>query len=371
MIAITDKRKCCGCHACASICPKQCIEMVYDDEGFLYPKIDMERCINCGLCERICPILHKQKIEQGQKNEFPKAYAVVNNDSQVRLNSSSGGAFSLLAECVLSQGGVVFGASFNENFGVEHIGIEKVEDLKKLRVSKYVQSRIGECYKDAKKLLDSGRKVLFTGTPCQIGGFLKFLVKPYENLYTQDIICHGVPSPKVWENYVHYRENDAQAKVTSVSFRKKIEGQKKTSFYMSFDNGTEYIKSPNYKDPMMKFFFFNKCLRPSCHKCAFKDIHRPSDITLADFWGAKRVVPDLNDGKGISLVLIHSQKGQELFDEIKDKTTYRQVDFDKAIKHNPMIKRSTLKSYERARFMRDFKKLPFEKVVKRYGNRLF
>ncbi len=372
MISITDKTKCCGCHACANICPKHCIEMVYDDEGFLYPKVDKEKCINCGLCEKICPILKKEKTkEKKSEKKIPLSYAMKNKNLEVRMKSSSGGIFSLLAEYILSQNGVVFGAGFDKNFKVVHTKIDKVEDIDKLRISKYVQSEIGDTYKQAKDLLNEGKTVLFTGTPCQIGGLLSYLGKGYPNLYTQDLICHGVPSPKVWEKYVEYREKEANCKVEKITFRKKIENHKKTAFSISFENNVEYCKYPNYKDPMMKFFFFNKCLRPSCHKCAFKRINRPSDITLADFWGINGVVPKMNDGKGVSLVLIHSEKGKKLFEEIKNKTDFCAVDFYKAIKHNPMIKRSTLKSYERSRFMRDFKKLPFEKVVKKYGSRLF
>ncbi len=365
MIEIKDKRRCSGCHACANICPKNCIEMVSDDEGFLYPKVDKERCINCGLCEKICPILNKKKVEA----KIPKAYGATNNNLDARMKSSSGGIFTLLAEEILEQGGVVFGAGFNENFEVVHMTVEKKEDLDKLRVSKYVQSRIGDTFKQARKFLNEGRKVLFTGTPCQIAGLLKFCGgRNLENLVTQDLICHGVPSPKVWKEYVAYREKIANAKTTSVSFRKKLDGTKKASFSMTFSNGVEYLKTPNHKDPMMKLFFFNKCLRPSCHKCAFKDEARPCDITLADFWGAKGVVPQMNDGKGISLVLVHSKKGEELFDKIKDKISFCEVDFKKAIRKNPMIKRSTKKNPERWFFMRDFKRLPFEKVIKRYGN---
>ena len=367
MIAITDKTKCCGCHACANICPKNCIEMVYDDEGFLYPKIDKSKCINCGLCKNICPILNKPKVEE---KVFPCAYAAYNKDLAVRMQSSSGGLFSLLADFVLSENGVVFGAAFNDKFEVEHIGIENAEDLNKLRISKYVQSRIGNSYKDAKKFLDNGRKVLFTGTPCQIAGLLKFLGRPYENLYTQDIICHGVPSPGIWQKYVEYRakcEGD-DVSVKEIKFRKKINSWKKYSFSFVFSNDKEYRKTPYYTDPMMKMFLFNKCLRPSCHKCAFKDVNRPSDITLADFWGVNGVARDLNDDKGISLVLVHSEKGKELFEKIKDKIVFREVDFKKATRHNPLVKRSARKSPSRNKVMKDFKKLPFEKVVKRHGS---
>ena len=360
---VKDKKNCCGCSACASICPKQCISMKFDEEGFWYPQIDTTKCINCGLCERVCPVLHKKKVEQ----KTPKAYACYNKDLDVRMRSSSGGIFSLLADFVLDKNGVVFGAGFNDKFQVEHTFVEKKEDLQRLRVSKYVQSRIGDSFKQAKKFLDSGRLVLFTGTACQIGGLLNFLGKGYDNLITQDLICHGVPSPKVWEEYVKYRESKAKAKLKETSFRKKLKNKPSTSFFMSFDNNKTYLKSPNYKDSMMKLFNYNKCLRPSCHACAFKDVSRQADITLADFWGSNKIVPKMNDGKGLSLVLIHSQKGQELFNFVKDKMVWKEVDFEKSVWKQPMLTKSAKPSLVRKKFMKDFKKKPFVKVIKRYG----
>lgn len=366
MIEIKDKRNCSGCFACASICPKNCIEMVSDDEGFLYPQIDKERCIDCGLCDKTCPILHKEK----RLFKKPLAFAAFNKNLETRLKSSSGGIFSLLAEKIISNGGVVFGAGFNQNFEVVHMPVESLDDIEKLRVSKYVQSRVGDSFKQAKSFLDKGRTVLFTGTPCQIGGLLSFLKKPYDNLVTQDLICHGVPSPKVWKNYVEYREEKAGAKITYISCREKKVEQKKSSFAIKFENGETYLKHPNYKDPMMKIFFFNKCLRPSCHKCSFKDISRQSDITLADFWGIRGVKPEMDEDKGTSLVLINSEKGQRIFDELKCKMEVSEVDFEKAIKHNPMMKRSA-RPFERKTFMNDFKRKPFAKVIEKYGRKIF
>lgn len=366
MIEIKDKRNCSGCHACANICPQHCIEMVADEEGFLYPKIDVERCIHCGLCDKICPILHKEK----RFLKKPKAFAAYNNNLEIRMKSSSGGIFSLLAEYVIARGGVVFGVGFNEKFEVVHMAAKTKEDLEKLRVSKYVQSRIGECFKEAKSCLENGQTVLFTGTPCQIGGLLSFLRKPYENLITQDIICHGVPSPKVWEEYVKYREEKANCKTEKIAFRRKFNSWKKISFSFVFQDKSEYVKTPYFKDPMMKIFLFNKCLRPACHSCAFKDISRQSDITLADFWGIRSVCPEMDDDKGTSLVLLNSSKGEEIFEALKEKMNCKEVEFEKAVKHNPMIKRSA-RPFERKRFMNDFKKRPFAKVIEKYGKKIF
>lgn len=362
MIDIKEKSKCCGCHACANICPKHCIEMVYDDEGFLYPKVDKKKCINCGLCEKICPILNKRK----QKDRLTIAKATFNKNLEVRMKSSSGGIFSLLAEYILSQNGVVFGAGFDKNFKVVHTKIDKVEDIDKLRISKYVQSKIGDTYKQTKDLLNEGKTVLFTGTPCQIGGLLSYLGKDYSNLYTQDLICHGVPSPKMWEEYIKYREEEANAKVKDVSFRKKFKNKNQTSFYMAFDNGVEYIKCPSSKDSMMKLFLSHKCLRPSCHECAFKGENRQSDITLADFWGVSLIKPSMHTKFGTSLVLIHSEKGKKLFENIIEKTKTKEVNYKIATTFNPMMNKSA-KEKNREKFMSDFKNLPFEQVVKKYG----
>ena len=360
MIEINDKRDCSGCTACASICPVKCIEMKSDEEGFVYPVVDKSRCINCGLCEKTCPIINRKadaKIE-------PRAYACINNDLAVRMNSSSGGVFSLLAEYILQNDGVVFGASFDENFVVRHTFIEREEDLNKLRVSKYVQSDMGEMFKKAKEFLDANRKVLFTGTACQIAGLKSFLKRDYENLFTQDLICHGVPSPLVWKKYVAYRGGE---NCEEISFRKKFADETKTCFYIKLKNGKEYAKLPNSRDPMVRMFLLNKCSRPSCHACAFKTITRKSDITLADFWGINTVYPKINDGKGVSLILIHSDKGKKLFDEIKDKITYKEVKFKDAVRHNKMYYKSALKNPIRKKFFKDLSRLPFDKVIKKYG----
>lgn len=362
MIEINDKRDCSGCTACASICPVKCIEMKSDEEGFVYPVVDKSRCINCGLCEKTCPIINRKadaKIE-------PRAYACINNDLAVRMNSSSGGVFSLLAEYILKNDGVVFGASFDENFVVRHTFVEREEDLNKLRVSKYVQSDMGEMFKKAKEFLDGGRMVLFTGTACQIAGLKSFLKRDYENLFTQDLICHGVPSPLVWKKYVELRRLEGNSTIKSISFRDKHYSWVFFSMCFKFANNETYRKR-YLGDPMLNIFLLNKCLRPSCHACVFKTITRQSDVTLADFWGINSVLPEINDKKGVSLVLIQSEKGQKLFDEIKSGMTYKEVNFKHAIIHNKMYYKSALKNPVRTRFFRDLQNLPFKKVMGRYG----
>ena len=328
MEKVLVENNCTGCHACAQTCPKKCISMQQDGEGFLYPKINENLCINCGLCKKICPVFNC--VKEGREPQT--AYAAYALDETVRLKSSSGGVFTLLAENIIALGGAVFGAAFDEEQQLKHICVDTAEDLEKLRGSKYVQSEIGTSYVEAKKYLDSGRFVLFTGTPCQIAGLYAYIRKDYDNLYTQDIICHGVPSPLVWQKYVEYRETIAGAKTQKIVFRDKTESWKKYSLRFDFKNSKEYIHNQG-KDLYMKSFLKNLCLRPSCYECGFKG-PRQSDITLADFWGIWNIIPEMNDDKGCSLVLVNSEKGQHLFTHVKAEIRCAEVDRQQALKYN-------------------------------------
>lgn len=360
MIEITDKTKCCGCHACYNICPKGAIEMQQDEKGFEYPVIDKEKCINCGLCEKVCPIINNKQIKNG-----PQAYACYNKDLNIRMQSSSGGIFTLLAEEILSKGGVVFGASFNKTFEVEHIMVEKIEELEKLRGSKYTQSKIGETYKKAKEILEEGRYVLFTGTPCQIEGLKSYLRKEYDKLYTQDIICHGVPSIKVMKKYNNYLEQINNSNIEEIKHRTKINGWKEWRVFIKFNNNKQ-LSSDHNKDLYMQAFLKNTILRDSCYNCSFKKLNRISDITLADFWGIQNIMPELDDNKGTSLVIVNSKKGQELFENIKEKIIYKNVDIQEAIKYNMSMIESAKMDKNRKKFFENLDKLDFDKLVKKY-----
>lgn len=330
MIEIIEKKHCCGCHACFNICSKNAIEIVEDEKGFKYPRVDKEKCVDCGLCEKVCPVLSNKQI----KNE-PRAYACINKDEEIRNQSTSGGIFTLLATAIINDGGVVFGACFDENFGVCHTYCENIEDLGKYRGSKYLQSDVGLSYKKAKDFLDQGKKVLFTGTPCQVEAMKSYLGKEYDNLYLQDIICHGVPSPMVWNKYRAYREEKANSKVKEMSFRsKKNTTWSSYNINMDFDNDTSYTMNHN-NDVYMKAFLKHLSLRESCTDCKFKKNNRISDITLADFWGIQNIKPEMDDGKGTSLVIVNSKKGQELLDMIQDSMICEEVEFEKAISGNP------------------------------------
>lgn len=285
-------------------------------------------CIKCGLCEKTCPILHPPEA-----NVLNQTYAAISKDEPVRMSSSSGGVFSLLAEQILAEGGVVFGAKFDDSFDVIHGYAENAQELAALRTSKYVQSKIGGAYQRAKNFLQEGRTVLFSGTGCQIGGLVAYLGKPYEKLLTMDIICHGVPSPLVWRKYKTYRE-DKGATIEKVTFRSKSAGWKHYSLSLTFSDHSQYTQ-PREKDAYLKGFLQNLYLRPSCHHCSFKTHSRISDLTLADFWGIRRFFPDMDDRRGTSVVILHSTAAQRLFESIKDKMRLRETDLESGVKYNP------------------------------------
>ena len=327
MIEIEDKAKCCGCCACQNACPVHCIEMIEDVEGFYYPQIDREKCISCGKCERVCPVLKKHQItrkDSGLQKEnnitsecavTDTSYIAVNKDEQIRMDSSSGGIFNLLGEYILESHGVVFGAAFESDSTVRHIMVERKEDLWKLRGSKYVQSQMGDTYTLVKQQLEKKTRVLFSGTPCQVAGLKEFLEKDYENLFTVDVLCHGVPSGKVFGKYLEERKKEYGADLTAVNFRYKSTGWKKFSVRLEFDGGKEYVKRAGH-EPYMQIFLSNIALRPSCYDCQFKGTDRASDLTIGDAWGVDDYRPDMDDDKGTSIIWLHSEKGVRMFEQM-------------------------------------------------------
>lgn len=310
MISIQNKKDCCGCSACASICPKQCITMVEDKEGFLYPSVDEDVCVNCGVCEKVC-----NEMMPYDKREPKQVLAAINKNEQVRLKSSSGGIFYLLAEKIISEGGVVFGARFDETWQVLIDYADDMRGVETFMGSKYVQARVANAYKDVKRFLIEGRKVLFTGTPCQVAGLHKFLRKPYENLLTVDFICHGTPSPKVWRMYLDETIKTAQS-ISHIEFRNKKRGWKNFCFRLTYneEDKTLSLLSPFQHNPYMKAFLQDIILRPSCYDCKAKGCSSQSDITIADFWGVNTLFPNMDDDKGTGLVFINTDKGQTALD---------------------------------------------------------
>lgn len=304
MIRVLDKSQCCGCEACRNICPRQCILMKDDKEGFLYPEVNLADCIDCGLCEKVCPVLHPAKERR------PVAvYAAKHCDDNIRLVSSSGGVFTFIAEKVIDEGGVVFGARFNDQWKVIHDYVETKDRLSCLRGSKYVQSRIGDTYKQALHFLQSGRKVLFTGTSCQIAGLKLFLRKEYDNLLTADVICHGVPSPKVWKKFLDEITSTNRLQVTDISFRNKQKGWR--NYFLSVKSDEKELSDiPVYSGIYSHLFLADLMLRPSCYSCPAKSGESCSDITLGDFWGIENILPEFDDDKGCSVALLYNPKSK-------------------------------------------------------------
>lgn len=359
MIDIKDKKDCCGCSSCTQRCPKQCITMQSDNEGFLYPIVDTAACIDCGLCEKVCPV-----INQSEPRKPLAIYAAYNKNEEIRLQSSSGGIFTLLAEETIKNGGVVFGVKFNKDWMPEFGYTETIDGIAPFRGSKYVQAIVGNAYKQAEKFLKEGREVLFSGTPCQIAGLERYLQKKYENLLTVDIICHGVPSPKVWNMYLEetcskLMRTMPDEKIQSVSpigetykscieaisFRSKITGWKKYSFILKLNFSTCDGKNTGVfaetldKNAFMRAFLSDTILRPSCYNCPTKQGKGHSDITIADFWGINTIDPTFDDDKGCCLILLCTEKGKVMYNKLE--LVSKENKFEESIKYNTAYSQSS------------------------------
>lgn len=320
-------------------------------EGFFRPYIDTSECIHCKACENVCPLTGITPTST------PNAYAVISNDENVRLSSSSGGVFSLLSQSIIEKGGVVFGVTFDENFSVVHKVAQNVEGIATFRGSKYVQSNMGDCYKQAKCFLDNNKWVYFSGTPCQIAGLKTYLGRDYAKLITQDVICHSVPSPIVWEEYKKFRENEAGAKTVNASFRYKESGIPGYKIRLVFENGKTHSCDGN--DPYFLAFINGLSSQECCFDCKFKGLSRVSDITLADYWGIETQHPEFDYISGASLVFIHSDKGNALFEEIKPFITYKETIPLNSVKNNQMAIKSAIPHPRRTVFFKVIKNKGF------------
>lgn len=314
MINITDKYNCCGCAACVQSCPKQCISFDEDEQGFRYPLVNKDICIDCGICEKVCPMLHLS-----DKHEPIKVFAAKNPNEGIRMKSSSGGIFTMLAVSILDEEGVVFGARFDENWEVMHDYTDTKDGLKAFRGSKYIQSRIGDTYIQAREFLKVGRKVLFSGTPCQILGLKNFLGKEYVNLLTVECVCHSVPSPGIWRKYLQeflQKQKMNNKNLKSISFRNKKTGWKGYSCFVEYKDGTQYLKNRE-EDLWMRGFLNGLFNRPSCANCPAKIYTTKADITIGDLWGITQLAPELDDDKGMCVVLCHTINGTNYIDTSK------------------------------------------------------
>lgn len=357
MITLYDKKDCCGCSACVSSCPKHCITLHEDSEGFLYPSVDSSACIDCGLCEKVCPVIHPSAARTPLH-----VYAAINPDEHIRMKSSSGGIFTLLAEQILHEGGVVFGARFDEHWEVRHDYTETPEGLAAFRGSKYLQSRMGDTYQTVRKFLNDHRKVLFTGTPCQIAGLYQYLHKPYDNLLTMECLCFGVPSPLVWRKYL--AEKSPRHTVSHVNFRDKTTGWIGYHLQIQYTSRTESSEAVS-QNAFMQGFINKLYVRPSCHQCPAKHGKSGSDITVGDYWNIMNVHPELNAGnKGVALVLLNTPKGETFYKKIV--TDSVETTYDEARQINNGFNESYEPHPRRTRFFLQLAKAPsVEALIRR------
>lgn len=364
MIKINKKNKCCGCSSCYNICPTKSIEMVEDEEGFYYPKVDENKCVNCGKCESVCPMINDLNKNN---NESSRAFAVKNTNDNIRLQSSSGGFFSSLAEYVINKNGVVYGVSFSDdNLSVNHIRITNIDELSKIRGSKYIQANSVDAFSMVKKDLQ-GRIVLFSGTSCQIKGLKLFLGKEYDNLLCSEVICHGVPSEKLWRNYIKYLAKKENSVINEVNFRDKTNGWN-NDFYLTIKiDDIEHKKIFN-EEVFGYFFVKNYSLRPSCYNCNSKSGKSMADFTMADFWGIDFVDSTFNDNKGTSLVLTHNSKAEKIINELKNSYNLflNETDYEMSIRYNKSYFNSVRMPVERETFYTDLNSLEFKTLVKKY-----
>lgn len=369
---ITEKVKCTGCGACASICPVGAISFSEDIEGFLYPNIDNEKCINCNKCKQVCPV---NNIEFKQKQN--KCYALI-AETDIRLKSSSGGFFSVLAEYIIDNGGYVCGAAYNSEWDVEHIIIDNKNDLDKLRRSKYVQSQIGNCYRKIKDLLENNNTVLFSGTPCQVAGLNNYLNCNYDNLLTMDIVCHGVPSSSVWQRYL--KDNFNKQAITDINFRDK-DPSAEILHYKERDNRSSlWVVTPTvscnnkkiYNPSYFNGFQHNLYLRESCYQCQFAKLERVADFTVGDFWGIEEICPRMNDNIGTTLCITNNSKADNVLNKIKHNFKKKRININK-LKNttNWALKHPSIKHGNRKFFFKDFIKheMKFDDVVYKWLNK--
>lgn len=363
MICIEDKKKCCGCTACASICPKHCIKMVPDNEGFLYPFVDVENCVKCGLCENVCPILNN-KISDKE----PYALILRNNDEKILSESTSGGAFTAIAEAMIDQKEAdIYGAAYKKNMVVSHACVTKKEDLHMFRGSKFVQSNLEGAFQDIKEKLCHDKVVVFSGTPCQVAGLKNFLRNTNtEKLYCIDLVCRGVPSPKLWNIYIENMKRKYNSRIVDARFRSKTYGYKSSTMQLKFENNKVYSKSGRI-DPMMKLFTKEMCSRPSCESCAFKGKSRESDLTLFDCKKYTKVTGLKDDDKGYTSVLVHSPKGAQMIEFASNLMDIQNVEIDKLILYcGIMVNSSAKANSKRTQFYEDLGKVSLDEIIQTY-----
>ena len=357
MPVLAERSHCTGCGACASGCPKDAISMERDKEGFLYPAVHEEACVRCGHCTAVCPALHPR-----EPRPLPAVFAAWNRDESVRKDSTSGGVFSVLAEYILESGGVVFGAALDGRQHLRHVACFRKEDLWRLRGAKYVQSDLGDCYREVKRWLQT-KPVLFSGTPCQVDGLYRYLGCRPENLTTCDLVCHGVPSPGVWEDMVRSIEKRKGKSLQVVRFRNKVTGWKDSHFTTVYTDGS-VDSAPLFATEFGRAFGRALFLRPSCHTCAYTSMNRPGDFTLGDFWGLRPDELPEQQERGVSLLLVNTPHGSHLFDQLP--LARQAFPAERAIAGNPRLACPIQRPADRAAFFAAYALEPFDQVRKKF-----
>ena len=361
---LPDKDHCSGCTACQHVCPVNCISMVADEQGFAYPRIDEAACIDCGLCSDVCPLVSSPSAA-GESPGEPDVYAVKHKDASVRAASSSGGVFTAISDSVLERGGVVYGAAFDAHFRLRHVRGETRRQRDTLRGSKYVQSELGDVFLEVKSDLDRNKPVLFSGTPCQIAGLYAYLRDVPEHLIGCDLVCHGVPSPRIFAEYLQYVEHKRGGRVTAIDFRDKSSGWRRFSVTITSTGGAGKAV-PALDDPYFYLFSRSVTLRPACYNCRFATFARVSDITLGDFWGSRlrRRRPDFVDDQGVSLVLVNTAKGKKVFDSVRNRVAFEASNRMECEQMN--LIRPSPPSPRRERFWTDYRRKGFDYVAFKY-----
>lgn len=362
MIQIKDKADCCGCTACASRCPKNAITMEPDTLGFKYPKVDLDKCIDCGLCEKVCAF--NDNYDKSLNLKEPEIYAARHKDIHEIETSRSGAAFIAISDYILENGGIVYGVGYKDHFRVAHKRATTKEERNEFKGSKYVQSDLDGIFRQVKEDLKQGNTVLFSGTPCQTAGLNSYIGKKFrENLVLVDIVCHGVPSPYIWQDYLTYLENKYKSKIIKVNFRDKSRigwSGHIESFVFANKNKVEL-------DVFKYLFGKNIMLRSSCGSCVFTNFNRPSDITIGDYWGWEKISKDFNDdNKGCSLLFINTIKGQILLNKISNNLFLLKSDKEKSVQ--PNLESPSVLDKKNTDFKIDFQRRGFKYVAKKYGN---
>lgn len=363
MEIFSTKEDCCGCTACASICTKKAIAILRDEEGFLYPEIDSAKCIKCGLCVKVCPI--KNSIIDKFVNQ--KAYIIRSKSEENVKESTSGGFFLPLAEWVVEHGGYVAGACYDDDLNVTHKITNKKGELCNFRGSKYVQSDMKDVFPQIKGLLNANVRVLFSGTPCQVAGLKRYLRGNDENLLCVDVVCHGVPSPKLWKKYVSEMKAKFGSDIKEVKFRSKIMGYHTGNMEIHFENGKHYYNTAR-TDMMLACFFGEISSRPSCYQCRFKSVQHISDFTVYDCWSYSKITNKADDDKGWTHLIIQSNKGQSAFQYVKDRYEFKEIDIKQGIAlDGSMIEKSAKPHIKRSEFYRDLDDERLLDHIRKYG----